>query len=74
MFSQPLLGELIGAGFTKDLGAMVDLYTCLYEPGEMLIIFKHYSLRFPRLTKVWRTTERNWTEGMVVVLPMNYLS
>ncbi|KAF8586434.1 hypothetical protein K439DRAFT_1387139 [Ramaria rubella] len=46
MFSQPLLGELFGAGFSKDPGA------------------KYYNLRFPRLTKVWRLSERNWTEGI----------
>ncbi|KAF8527280.1 hypothetical protein JB92DRAFT_2553330, partial [Gautieria morchelliformis] len=45
MFSRPLLGELFGAGFSKDAGAM------------------QYSLRFPRLTKVWRDSERTWTSG-----------
>ncbi|KAF8513409.1 hypothetical protein BU17DRAFT_31851, partial [Hysterangium stoloniferum] len=45
MFSEPLLGELFGAGFTKEAG------------------MKYYTLRFPRLTKVWRSSERNWNTG-----------
>ncbi|KAF8892101.1 hypothetical protein BD779DRAFT_1510846 [Infundibulicybe gibba] len=47
LFREPLLGELLGAGFTK-------------VPKS-----KNYELRFPRIAKIYRLSERNWMDGDV---------
>ncbi|KAF8625598.1 hypothetical protein AX15_005289 [Amanita polypyramis BW_CC] len=46
IFKDPLLVELVGAGFTKS------------------IEYNYYELRFPRITRVYRATERTWRDSV----------
>ncbi|CAK5273911.1 unnamed protein product [Mycena citricolor] len=48
LLREPLLCELLGAGFSKS-------------PHS-----RHYALRFPRITKIYRAQERSWKEGVTL--------
>jgi DNA ligase-4 len=62
---EPLLAELFGAGFTKSPRSRVSPFNLF---GLVFIIppNQHYELRFPRITKIFRTSERGWRDGMTL--------
>ena len=62
--SKPLLGELFGAGFTKSPGGKVS-HIELSDPSKpsKSQSSQHYELRFPRIAKVFRPSDRPWVDG-----------
>lgn len=64
IFQEPLLGELFGAGFTKSPKCKVRARSLPMTYTDMFS--KHYELRFPRLVKLYRPSERSWSEGVIL--------
>ncbi|KAI0831933.1 hypothetical protein BC628DRAFT_1350625 [Trametes gibbosa] len=60
----PLLTELFGAGFTKSPGALVRLPVLVCPCGVDWLFTQVYELRFPRIAKIFRPSDRPWIDGM----------
>jgi len=58
----PLLVEVFGAGFTK--GERSDVCISINRFATNLKRVQHYELRFPRITKVYRPSERDWKDSV----------
>lgn len=66
VLDSPLLVEVFGAGFTKAAKCKVRHWLSFIYYTISLIPLQHYELRFPRLTKVFRPSERSWADGVSV--------
>jgi DNA ligase 4 len=61
MLRQPILVEVFGGGFTKAPRSKVHVNMLISH--ACLTCVQYYELRFPRMTKFHRASERSWTEG-----------
>ncbi|KAG6334189.1 hypothetical protein ID866_4904 [Astraeus odoratus] len=65
----PILVELCGAGFTKSPQCKVKAAACALLSPELIHPMprvQYYELRFPRITKTFRPSERSFTECLTL--------